>query len=294
MPQMHSPLPISRAWRFDKIFLLSALTSIQFTVNMIEALAQTFQVTPFDVMVGLGILFISWVLYYFISLHRLFEAAFGAIIGVWVYILLSVLLLGDPHLWSEGWLFPLGFSVFLVSLSVYLVFILAIIFPLHWWLVISEPTHPTLYTVLFFFVSIFLLFSIGSIVIYLIEQSYIFKVGNIFTWFKNLPAYNDIVKTSWFYAFVMGHQYTIIPLAVVLMLYKLLLANIVTAAILSIWYNLANVGFYRKKDDSHYRVEFHEVGAAGWGHWGSNESHGHSDNHADTGHNDHGHGGWHH
>ena len=69
----------------------------------------------------------------------------------------------------------------------------------------------------------------------------------------------------------MSHQYAIIPLAVVLMLYKLLLANIVTAAILSVWYNLANVGFYRKKDDSHYRVEFHEVGAAGSGHGGGHD-----------------------
>lgn len=69
----------------------------------------------------------------------------------------------------------------------------------------------------------------------------------------------------------MGHQYAIIPLAVVLMLYKLLLANIVTAAILSVWYNLANVGFYRKKDDSHYRVEFHEVGSVPAGHGGGHE-----------------------
>ncbi len=95
--------------------------------------------------------------------------------------------------------------------------------------------------------------------IYMIEQSYVFKVGNIFTWLKGMPFYIDVVKTSSFYGFVMSHQYAIIPLAVILMLYKLLLANIITAAILSIWYNLANVGFYKKKDESHYRVEFHEV-----------------------------------
>lgn len=47
------------------------------------------------------------------------------------------------------------------------------------------------------------------------------------------------------------------------MLYKLLLSNIINAALLSIWYNLANVGFYRAKDDAHYRVEFHEVGGHG-------------------------------
>jgi hypothetical protein len=46
------------------------------------------------------------------------------------------------------------------------------------------------------------------------------------------------------------------------MLYKLLFSNLINAALLSIWYNLANVGFYRAKDDPHYRVEFHEVGSA--------------------------------
>lgn len=44
------------------------------------------------------------------------------------------------------------------------------------------------------------------------------------------------------------------------MLYKLLLSNLVNAAVLSIWFNLSHVGFYRSKDDAHYRVEFHEVG----------------------------------
>ncbi|GAB0174985.1 MAG: hypothetical protein HHAS10_08640 [Candidatus Altimarinota bacterium] len=260
---------------------------------MIEALAQTFQVSPFDVMLGGGILILSGILYYTISLHRLFEAAFGAIIGIGVYILLSVLLIGDPHLGSEGGIFPLGFSVFLVSISVYLVFILAIIFPLHGGLIISEPTHPTLYTILFFFVSVFLFFALGSVIVYMVEQSYVFKVGNIFTWLKDGSFYLNVIKPSAFYSFVMSHQYAIIPLAVVLMLYKLLLANIVTAAVLSVWYNLANVGFYRKKEDSHYRVEFHEVGGSSGGHGGGHDDHGHGGGHADAGHDDHGHGGGH-
>lgn len=75
------------------------------------------------------------------------------------------------------------------------------------------------------------------------------------------------------------------------MLYKLLLSNLVQAAILSVWYNLSHVGFYRKKDDSHYRVEFHEVA----GHSSGHEGHGdHDDIHDSHGHDDHGHGKGHH
>ncbi len=94
----------------------------------------------------------------------------------------------------------------------------------------------------------------------MVEQSYVFRVGNIFTWFRGAPYYQEVVKTSWYYEYVMSHQNIIIPLGIILMLYKLLLSNIVTAAILSIWYNLSHVGFYKQKDDTSYRVEFHEVG----------------------------------
>ena len=142
----------------------------------------------------------------------------------------------------------------------YLVFALAFLFPLHGGLVISEPTHPTLYSLLYFLVGYFLLFTLSAIIVYMVEQSYVFRVGNILTWIKDTPFYTTNVKPSWFYDYIMTHQNTIIPLGVVLMLYKLLFSNIVNAALLSIWYNLANVGFYRAKDDSHYRVEFHEVG----------------------------------
>lgn len=97
----------------------------------------------------------------------------------------------------------------------------------------------------------------------MIEQSYVFRVGNILTWIKDTPFYTASVKPSWFYNFIIEKQNTIIPVGVVLMLYKLLFSNIINAALLSIWYNLANVGFYRAKDDAHYRVEFHEVGGHG-------------------------------
>jgi uncharacterized membrane protein YgcG len=257
-------------------------------MEFVQALADTFAVTQFDVMLGLFIGIASIVFYYFLTLHTIFEAAFGAIVWLGIYILLSVLLLGNQTLWSEGGLFPFGFSVIIISIAVYLVFILAVLFPLHWGLVISEPTHPTLYTIIYFITSGVLLFSFATIIVYMIEQAYIFKVGTFFTFFKDSLFYTESVKPSHFYGYVMWAQYFIIPLGVVLMLYKLLLSNLVNAALLSIWYNLSNVWFYRKKEDSHYRVEFHEVG------W--HASSGHDDHKSgDHGwwHDDHGHSGWH-
>ena len=251
----------------------------------LDVLAQTFQVTQFDVLIVWLMGIWVFILYYFVSLHIIFEAAFVAIICLGIYVMLSVILLGNPVLGTEWGMLPLGFSVFLVSISVYLIFVLAILFPLHWWLVISEPTHPTLYTVLYMGVGIFLLFALWAVAIYMIEQSYVFRVGNLLVWIRDISYYQEVVRKSWYYGYVMTHQNAIIPLAVILMLYKLLLSNLINAALLSIWYNLANVGFYRSKQDASYRVEFHEVGGA--------SSHGEShDDHGDPSqrHDDHGKG----
>jgi hypothetical protein len=261
-------------------------------MSLIIALANTFQVTEFDVLFGLFVLITGVIAYYYITLHSLFEIGFGAIVGLWVYILLSVLLLGNAPLGSQGGLFPFGFSVFVISIAIYLIFILAILFPLHGGLIINEPTHPTLYTIQYFLTYIFLFLSLFAVLIYMTEQVYIFRVGTIFIWLKDTEYYIGIVRNSVIFWYILSYQDIIIPLWVLLMLYKLLLSNLVQAAVLSVWYNLSHVGFYRKKDDAHYRVEFHEVGGHSSGHddgaW--HDDHGH-DSH---GHDDRSHGGGHH
>lgn len=48
-----------------------------------------------------------------------------------MYVLLSVLLIGNDPLGTSGGLLPFGLSVFIVSILVYLVLILAILFPIY-------------------------------------------------------------------------------------------------------------------------------------------------------------------
>jgi hypothetical protein len=266
-------------------------------MSLIIALANTFQVTEFDVLFALIILITGAISYYYITLHSLFEVAFWAIVGLGIYILLSVLLLGNAPIGSQGGLFPFWFSVFVISIAIYLIFILAILFPIHGGLIIHEPTHPTLYSLIYFGTYIFLFLSLSSVLIYMTEQVYIFRVGTVFVWLKDTEYYLTIVRNSIIFWYVISNQDYIIPLGVLLMLYKLLLSNLVQAAVLSVWYNLSHVGFYRKKEDSHYRVEFHEVGghaAAGHDdHSAGHDDHGHGSSHDDHGQG-HGSSHWHH
>lgn len=108
---------------------------------------------------------------------------------------------------------------------------------------------------------------------YMIEQTYVFQVGTIFVWFRDSWYYQNVIHSSAVFGYIMSHKDTIIPLGVLLMLYKLLLSNIISAVALSIWYNLSHIGFYRKNQDTAYRVEFHEVG--GGGHNDDSHSSGH-------------------
>lgn len=232
-------------------------------MNLISAFAQTFQVTEFDIIFFIGLFIATLFMYYYWSLQRIYSIAFGAMSGIGVYVLLSVLLLGNAPLGAQGWLFPFEFSVVLISIAVYAVFVFAILFPLRWGLVISETTNQMLYIVQYIFVTMFLLYSLFAVMIYMIEQRYIFQVGTIFVWFRDNLYYQQAIRVSAVFRYIITHQNIIIPLGVLLMLYKLFLGNIISAIVLSIVYNLSNMSLYRGSDeDRAYRVEFHEVGAS--------------------------------
>ncbi len=165
-------------------------------MELFAAFAQTFQVTEFDIAYFLLIFFMTLVMYYFWSLHTLYEIAFGGIVGLGIYFLLSVLLLGNGPMGTSGGLFPFPFEVFIISIAVYAVYILAVLFPMHGGLVVSETTNSTLYAVQYMAVSMFLLYSFTAVIIYMIEQTYIFQVGTFFAWFRDADFYNSVIRPS--------------------------------------------------------------------------------------------------
>lgn len=235
-------------------------------MKLINALATAFQATPFDVFYFFIASVVVFLLFYFIPLRKVYEVAFGAIVGLGIYVLLRVLLLENSALWTAGWLLPFNFSVFLISISVYFVIILAILFPLNWGLVLSETTNPVIYVAQYIFLGFFVFIGLSAVIVYMTEQVYIFQVWTVFSWLRDWDFYQHTIRASNVFRFIMSHQNIIIPLGVLLMIYKIFLSNIVSAIVLTIVYNLSKVGLYRKKEESSYRVEFHEI----W--WNSSNS----------------------
>lgn len=228
-------------------------------MQILLALAQTFRVTPFDVLFFIAGFFLVFGAFYFIPLRTLYEIAFGGIVGLGVYILLSILLIGNAPLGTQGGLLPFGFSVFIISAVVYLVLLLPIVFPLQWGLILAETTNPILYTLQYMLVGGFLLLSFFAVLIYMVEQEYIFQVKTILIWIRDMAWYQEFVRPSSLFRYVIEKQNSIIPLAVLLMIYKLFLSNLLAAIVMTIAYNIMHAGFYKKKESSSYRVEFHEV-----------------------------------
>jgi hypothetical protein len=75
----------------------------------------------------------------------------------------------------------------------------------------------------------------------MIEQTYIFQVGTIFVWFRDSAYYQEVIRPSGVFGYMIQHKDSILPLGILLMLYKLLLSNIMSAVALSIWYNLSHI-----------------------------------------------------
>lgn len=192
-------------------------------MKLIDALAQTFQVTVFDIWFHIGAFIVVFALYYFVSLRRIYEIAFGAIVGIGVYIALSVLLIANAPLGTGGGLLPFGVSIFIVSVAVYLVWILAILFPLNGSLVMTETSNPILYVIQYLFVAGFLIIGASAVMVYMIEQAYIFRPQTIFIWLRDMQFYQQIIRPSRVWYFLMSHQNIIIPLGTILMIYKLFL-----------------------------------------------------------------------
>lgn len=236
-------------------------------MKFINSLAAAFQATPFDVLYYLVAIVTVFALFYFVPLRKVYEVAFGAVVGLGIYILLRALLFENSSLWTTGWLLPFWVSVFIISIAIYFVIILAILFPLNWSLVISETTNPVLYVAQYIFLGFFVFIGLSAVLVYMIEQTYIFQVWTIFSWVREWWFYQNTIRLSNVFKFIMTHQNIIIPLGVLLMIYKIFLSNIVSAIVLSIVYNLSKVGLYRKKEESSYRVEFHEIGSESseWG-----------------------------
>lgn len=140
------------------------------------------------------------------------------------------------------------FAKLLIGSSVYLIFILAILVPLNGGILVTLPKTPLAKIFQTLVLSIGLIAFIVAIALGLIEKSYIFvHTDSAFTLIKKTLWYSDI-RSAEFIRFVNLHLPTIIILSIGFAIYKLLLADIVNALIVSL---IANMKKQRSLSNAH-------------------------------------------
>lgn len=97
--------------------------------ELILTVATTLSVTPNDVMIG-GVLLLLWGILIVVGLRFVYEMYFGLIVGLGIYIMLTVLLSAKYQPPGASSFFSSSTAGFLISSSAYLIFILMILTPL--------------------------------------------------------------------------------------------------------------------------------------------------------------------
>jgi hypothetical protein len=97
--------------------------------GILLTIATTLSVTPNDVMIG-GVILLLWMILIGVGIRFAYEMYFGVIVGLGIYIMLTMLL--SPKYQPPGAtaFFSNSTADFLISSSAYLIFILMILTPL--------------------------------------------------------------------------------------------------------------------------------------------------------------------
>ena len=91
--------------------------------------ASTLSITPIDVYI-LGVGIIAWVTLIIMGIQKTYEIYFGLVIGLAIYLMLTVLLSSAYQTPETIKIISPGISSFMIGSSAYLIFILMILTPL--------------------------------------------------------------------------------------------------------------------------------------------------------------------
>ena len=97
--------------------------------ELIQTIATTLSVTPIDVYVLGGVL-VLWIMFLILGIQKTYEAYFGLIVGLAIYLMLTVLLSPTYQTPETTKIFSPQISQFLIGTSTYLMFILFILTPI--------------------------------------------------------------------------------------------------------------------------------------------------------------------
>jgi hypothetical protein len=237
---------------------------------LIQTAATALSVSPIDVYVIVAVL-VLWIVFLVMGIQRTYEAYFGLVVGLAIYLMLTVLLSPMYQTPETAKIISPGTSKFLIGSSTYLIFILFILTPIAGGIPFPETKLKFVKYLELAAVAAFVWVFFFALLLGFASKTYIFNVDTAFVGIAKLGFYQELLAGKIFSKISMYLQ-PIVLLGVLFLIYKALLSELIGVILASVWKWLMSLRNKGKKDDGK---------AAAGGH----------DEHAAGGHDDHGGGG---
>jgi hypothetical protein len=202
--------------------------------EIILLIATTLSITPMDVYV-LGVGIVLWGILLIIGIQKTYELYFGLVVGLAIYLMLTVLLSSTYQTPDTIRVLSPGVSKFMIGSSVYLIFILMILTPLSGGIRFPYTNTRLIRVLEHLIISGVLLGFLSALIIGFISRSYVFGVETGFVLLGKTLLYREMISgvILWYIA---AHLQPFVLFSVIYLLYKLLFSEIIGAILLTLWY----------------------------------------------------------
>ncbi len=203
--------------------------------NIVNTIASLLNLNTYDIYI-IFIVIIFFIIFLVIWITKIYEIFFWMIFGIFIFIILQYLLIHNPcniNLYIPE-IINQNVANFIISSSIYLIFILSILIPLNWFFNITIPKNNIIKIIITFLLAALLIIFYTSVIIGFIEKIYIFNIDNIFIFLKKLSFWQDFINNSKIYTFMLPKISIIILLWILFSIYKLVFGDIIN--MLLMWF----------------------------------------------------------
>lgn len=261
--------------------------------ELIQTAATALSVTPIDVYVLAAVL-VLWIVFMVMGIQRTYEAYFGLVVGLAIYLMLTVLLSPAYQTPETIKIFSPQFSQFLIGSSTYLIFVLFVLTPVSGGIPFPETRIKPIRYLELAAVAAFVWILFLALVLGFASKTYVFGVDTAFVMIKKIDFYDDLLAGVIFSKIFTNLQ-PIVLFGVMFLLFKILFSDILGVLLLSVWNWLMSLK--KRGAEKSGSGGGHTDHGGGGDHDNDHDDHGddhgggHDDHDDHGGHDDHGHGG---
>jgi hypothetical protein len=252
--------------------------------EIVLLVATTLSITPIDVYVlAAGI--IAWGILLIIGIQKTYEIYFGLVVGLAIYLMLTVLLSSAYQTPETIRIISPAVSSFMIGSSAYLIFILMILTPLSGGIRFPYTNTRLLRIVEHLIIAVVLIAFFCALVIGFIGRNYVFGIETGFVLLGKTLIYREMISGV-ILGYIAQHLQPFVLFSVIYLLYKILFSEIIGAVVLTLWYWILSLR-YRARGGDYQEAVYADTHSADMDAWDYHEVDHGADSHEDAHHGGH-------